>query len=111
MAVQIWDRAPLLVLSARVYVFLNVLVATCVAAGANALLAWLMYNSDAKRAEVSVWGIPDTLYGDLLWSAIIGWLLTYFVSGYLALRDVTLRFPIGTVLILALLLLLSFLLL
>eukprot|EP00959_Pyramimonas_sp_CCMP1952_P464306 9486354-Pyramimonas_sp.AAC.1 len=29
-------------------------------------------------------------------TAIIEWIVTYLISGYLALRDVTLRFPLGT---------------
>eukprot|EP00240_Pyramimonas_obovata_P012310 CAMPEP_0118944156 /NCGR_PEP_ID=MMETSP1169-20130426/39749_1 /TAXON_ID=36882 /ORGANISM="Pyramimonas obovata, Strain CCMP722" /LENGTH=143 /DNA_ID=CAMNT_0006889583 /DNA_START=254 /DNA_END=681 /DNA_ORIENTATION=+ len=95
MSEPVWEKVPLLVLSARWYVFLNVLVATCIASGVNAAVAWLMYSSDDKTAKLSMWRIPDTVFGDLLVTALIEWVVTYLVSGYLALRDVTLRFPMG----------------
>eukprot|EP00959_Pyramimonas_sp_CCMP1952_P464307 9486354-Pyramimonas_sp.AAC.2 len=52
------------------YVFLNVLVATCIAGGVCGFVAWLMYNDDTKSAKLSMWRIPDTVFGDLLVSTL-----------------------------------------
>lgn len=88
-----WEKPPALLVPAWFYVTSTMIISALISSGINCLVAWLMYSNDV--AKISMWAFPDTIAGDLAITAILLWLITWFIGSGLAIRDTTLRYPIG----------------
>lgn len=85
------DAKPVLVVSICLYLGLGVLISVGICCTVNGLLAHRMYSPE-KHLEfeqvTQVWTAPpNTLAGDAVVTCLVQALLTFFISGSLAMRD------------------------
>ncbi|CAB9517721.1 Protein of unknown function (DUF2456) (Partial), partial [Seminavis robusta] len=67
------------------YVVISTLICTAISGGMNTAISYALYAG--KEAETMMFAFPSTVAGDVVLTCIIGSVITWLISGQLALGD------------------------